>query len=226
MAKAIVDLTTCDWHAALPEAPRVPATQERSIGDGKVVDLCDPCGWYFDTVYHRRDDVLPRLQPDVLDALRRSARETKPVPRRNDHAQLALAPDNASEQAPEPENAPKRRKGVRGGAWRDDVIQVICPLKHRAGSPDPYYVDLRNRTQHGKSHNRDDGTPYDGPDIGFELQDGQTFTHFCVDHAVCAQNGGYGFLSEDARRAHQTKCRHWPAASKKDRETANERRAA
>ncbi|MGW1261273.1 hypothetical protein ACWD7Y_04830 [Streptomyces drozdowiczii] len=226
MAKALIDFTSCDWHAALPEAPAVPANQERNLSPNAKVDLCDPCSWLFDLVYPRRDSILPMLRPDVLDSFYRSARDSTP-PARRAPAQLALA---ASEAAPEAGEAPKpagaRRKQAKPGAWKEGVVQVRCPLSHRTGSPKKYWVDLRNRTGHAKSHSKGGGEFYEGPDVAFILQDGEEFTHFCTEHAACAKAGGYGFIGEDGLRAHLTKCTSWPKATKEDKDAAETRRAA
>ncbi|MEU9050079.1 hypothetical protein AB0D37_06695 [Streptomyces sp. NPDC048384] len=227
MANALVNVTTCDWHAALPEKPTIEAKHERFLeGDGKV-DLCDPCTWFFDTFYPRRSEILPMLQDEVLDAFHRSARV--PTPTRRAPAQLALAPEEAeppAEAVPAAtaKKAGAKRKQSKGGVWKEDAIQVICPLPHRAGSPRKYWVDLRNRTGHAKSHRKGNGEPYEGPDITFVLQDGQTYTHFCYEHAVCAEAGGYGFLGPEALRAHISKSKTWPEATQEAKDAAAMRR--
>ncbi|MFC4498449.1 MULTISPECIES: hypothetical protein [Streptomyces] len=226
MANALVNVTTCDWHAALPEKPTVAGQHERFLEGGKV-DLCDPCTWFFDVFYARRSEILPMLQAEVLDAFNRSARRDAPA--RRVPAQLALAAeetDPPAEAVPEtpPKAASGKRKQGKRGVWKEDVIQVRCPLPHRAGSPRKYWVDLRNRTGHAKSHKKGDGSTYEGPDIAFVLQDGQTYTHFCTEHAVCAEAGGYGFIGQDALSAHINKSKSWPPASQEAKDAAATRR--
>ncbi|MGW1180230.1 hypothetical protein [Streptomyces drozdowiczii] len=221
MAKALIDFTSCDWHAALPDAPAVPANHERNLSPSAKVDLCDPCSWLFDLVYPRRDAILPMLRPEVLDAFYRAARDATPPTRRAAPAQLALA---ATETAPAAPAADGKQRQAKPGTWKEDVVQVRCPLKHRTGSPKKYWVDMRNRTGHAKSHSKGNGEYYEGPDVDFVLQDDQQFTHYCTEHAACAKNGGYGFIGEDGLRAHLTKCTSWPKATQKDKDAAETRR--
>ncbi|MFF1693053.1 hypothetical protein ACFVXC_05420 [Streptomyces sp. NPDC058257] len=226
MAKSIIDVTTCDWHAALPGAPAVQASEERLLGQDKKVDLCDPCSWLFDLFYLRRSDILPMLQADVLDAFYRSAREANPKPTRRAPAQLALASEESQPPADAEPKASGTRKQAKPGAWKEDVVQVRCPLPHRKGHPRKYWVELRNRTGHAKSHVKDNGEVYEGPEVAFELQEGREFTHFCTEHAVCANSGGYGFLGEDGLRAHLAKSQSWQPASQEEKDAAETRKAA
>ncbi|WP_328749386.1 MULTISPECIES: hypothetical protein [unclassified Streptomyces] len=228
MAKALLDVITCDWHAALPEKPKVAAQNERLLEGGGKVDLCDPCAWFFDVFYTRRSEILPMLQAEVLDAFHRSARREQP--NRRAPAQLSLAQEESlAETAPVAATAPakaadSKRKVPKRGVWKDEEVQVRCPLPHRAGSPRKYWVDIRNRTAHAKSHKKGNGDPYDGPDIAFVLQEEAVFTHFCTDHQVCAENGGYGFTSEAGLRAHINKSKDWPQATTEAKDAAAMRR--
>ncbi|MEV8601880.1 hypothetical protein AB0465_18600 [Streptomyces griseoviridis] len=226
MANALVNVTTCDWHAALPEKPTVAGQHERFLEGGGKVDLCDPCTWFFDLFYSRRLEILPMLQAEVLDAFHRSARD--PSPRRVP-AQLSLTPEAKDPQADDapatsPAAASGKRKQPKRGTWKEDTVQVRCPLPHRAGSPRKYWVDLRNRTGHAHSHKKGNGDNYAGPDIAFELQPGEEFTHFCYDHAVCAEAGGYGFIGAESLTAHISKSKSWPPATPEAKDAAATRR--
>ncbi|MFJ3270923.1 hypothetical protein [Streptomyces sp. NPDC086776] len=226
MARELVDATTCDWHAALPDAGRpISAPNQRALENGKEVDLCDSCAWAFDFYYPRRQEVLPLLQPAVLDALYRSARGTDTT--RRFPAQLPIPTTEQPAPAPTPKATPKAPAGTRAkrhlGVWKDDVVQVRCPLPHQRGTTRKYWVDLRNRTGHARGHRKGDGTSYTGPDIAFELPPGEKFTHFCTEHQVCAENGGYGFLTAESLTAHLHKSKDWPTSTKEARDAAETR---
>ncbi|WP_326745375.1 hypothetical protein [Streptomyces sp. NBC_01760] len=225
MARELIDATTCDWHAALPDAARpIPATHERTLESGDV-DLCDSCTWVFDFYYPRRKEVHALLQPSVLDAFHRSARGKDAA--RRQAAQLPIPSADQPEPAPTPKATLKAAAGTRGkrylGVWKDDVVQVRCPLPHQRGTTRKYWVDLRNRTGHARGHRKGDGTSYAGPDIAFELPPGEVFTHFCTEHQVCAENGGYGFLTPESLAAHLHKSKDWAPASKEARDAAETR---
>ncbi|MFD9815210.1 hypothetical protein [Streptomyces sp. NPDC059080] len=223
MAKELTPTTICDWHASLHAPVSIAAGHVRTLENGKEVDVCDVCAWVFDMYYARRESILTMLQPGVLDAFYRSARE--PQPSHRVPAQLALATGRAPAQLSSSDK-PKAPVGAgskaKFGAWKDDVVQVRCPLKHR-GSARKYWVPLRERTNHAHSHKKGDGTRYDGPDISFELQPGQQFTHFCTEHQVCAENGGYGFISQVALTAHLTKSTGWQRATEEAKDAAETR---
>lgn len=223
MARELIDAITCDWHAALPGSPSpTRATHVRTLENGKEIDVCDFCAWLFDFYYPRREAVLELLQPGVLDALFRSARDRHP-PRRVP-AQLTLAAGGQPPLAELPPDTAATGKGNKrknkNGAWKDDEVQVRCPLPHRAPSPRKYWVDLRNRTGHAHSHKKGNGDGYNGPDIAFVLQDDQKFTHFCTQHQVCAENGGYGFLNAASLNAHHNKSKSWAPATQEARDAA------
>ncbi|WNI17693.1 hypothetical protein [Actinacidiphila sp. ITFR-21] len=226
MARELINVTSCDWHAALPDAETpTPAGHERTLENGKQVDLCGFCAWLFDFYYPRRESVLALLQPGVLDSFFRAARDTSP-PRRVP-AQLALPPAGrpALEPAPltEPEAITSIRNKPSNGDWKDDVVQVKCPLPHRADKPTGYWVDIRNRTGHAHSHKKPDGSRYEGPDIAFELQPEERFTHYCTLHQTCAEHGGYGFLSEASRASHIHKAGAWQPSSQEAKDAAETR---
>lgn len=225
MAKGLVPTTTCDWHSSLPAPASIQGNNERTLGIGKVLDLCDTCACVFDFCYPRLDQIRALLQPAVIDALCRSARD--PQPSQRVPAQLALTPGQTPVAPTSGDKAEKSSDGTGGkaklGAWRDDVVQVRCPLPHRRGSSRKYWVSLRDRTNHARSHKRHDGTPYDGPDVAFELQPGQTYTHFCAEHQVCAENGGYGFISQAALTAHLAKSTGWKQATQEAKGAAETR---
>ncbi|UXX93924.1 hypothetical protein N7U49_21180 [Streptomyces sp. AD2-2] len=198
----------------------------RFLEGGGKVDLCDPCAWTFDLLYVRRSEILPMLQPEVLDGFYRSARA--PSPTRRVPAQLALAQEAkgppAEDAAQKSPRASADQRKAKRGVWKTDVVQVRCPLPHRAGSPRKYWVDLRNRTGHAKTHKKGNGTPYEGPDIAFALQDDQVYTHFCDEHEVCAEAGGYGFIGAESLAAHISKTRSWPPATQEAKDAAAMRR--
>ncbi|MFF8283273.1 hypothetical protein ACF06W_11185 [Streptomyces albus] len=228
MARAIIDVTWCDWHSQLPEKPRVEARNTRAYEDGSEVDLCHFCALLFDVVHPRRDEILPFLQPDVLTALRRSARDPSPLQRKKVTEPLPPARGHAegNVKSAAAKTRAKKRKVSPAGVWREDVVQVRCPLPHRSSRPKEYWVDLRNRTAHAHGHKREDGTGHYGPDIDFELQPGVTFTHFCTEHQVCAEHGGYGFLSAASLDSHIKRAVGWKPASKAARDAAATKMAA
>ncbi|MET8342534.1 hypothetical protein [Streptomyces microflavus] len=226
MARDLIPATTCDWHTALPNTQGpTQGSQVRTLDNGKEVDLCQFCAWVFDFFYPRSQEVLALLQPAVLDAFYRSARDTGPT--RKVPAQLSLAqteqPKLESTGSTSGKSAGGKRTLAKFGAWKDDAVQIQCPLSHRPGSSPKYWVELRNRTGHARMHKKENGEPYHGPDIAFELQPGQQFTHFCTEHAVCAEHGGYGFLSETALTAHSNKSKDWPRATQEARDAAETR---
>lgn len=225
MARQIIqtDATLCDWHLARPDDAEVAAGHERTLENGKQVDLCSNCAFIFDVYYPRREEILAMLQPGVIEAFYNSARNAQPSTRRVPQQLLpAIAHQPAPEAAGEPKTTSKKKQGRRG-VWKDDVLQVRCPLPHRAGSPRKYWVDLRNRTGHARMHKKGNGESYFGPDIAFELQPDERFTHYCTDHQVCAENGGYGFPSEISLTAHTSKSKDWPKATQEAKDAAETR---
>ncbi|MGW3273595.1 hypothetical protein ACWDFH_19295 [Streptomyces kronopolitis] len=230
MALQLTETRTCDWHAVLPGPVKVEATVERVNPKGTTNDLCDTCALLFDLLIPRLGEVLPFLHPDALQQLFRVARKTPDdeEPLRGP-AQLSSAAKESKRAAPGPKPAAKssatkgKRKQAKAGAWKDDVVQVRCPLPHRADHPREYWVDLRNRTGHARGHKKDDGTEYAGPDVAFELQPGETFTHFCLEHEACAKQGGFGFVNEAGFKAHISKCKSWPPATGEARDATETR---
>ncbi|MEV8399305.1 hypothetical protein [Streptomyces niveus] len=227
MARDLIPATTCDWHAALPDAQgSTQGSQVRTLDNGKEVDLCHFCAWVFDFYFPRREQILPLLQPGVLDAFIRSARDPDNI--RRVPAQLSLAaaeqprPAELLQAKGEPGQGGKKggKRKTKNGVWKEDEVQIVCPLPHRSPSPRKYWVDLRNRTGHAHSHTKGDGSKYDGPDIAFVLQDDRKFTHFCTQHQVCAENGGYGFLAVDSLKAHINKSKGWAPATQEARDAA------
>ncbi|NIY68120.1 hypothetical protein SMALB_6202 [Streptomyces malaysiensis] len=194
------------------------------------MDLCDLCASVFDTYYPRRAHILRLLDPKTLERFYGSARIVKGSPQREPStaARLPMAKEAPALEAAPPQ-VPQRK--IPSGTWRADTIQVRCPLKHRANAPDEYWVPLRDRGGHARSHHKGNGERYAGPEVDFELQeyalDGKTkleFTHFCYDHKLCAEAGGYGFLSEDAVRFHRNKTSDWATASTKTKDAAKTHR--
>ncbi|MFJ4739153.1 hypothetical protein [Streptomyces sp. NPDC088775] len=223
MAVQLSEIRTCDWHAVLPDPAKVEATAERTTPKGTINDLCGACALLFDLTVPRLDEILLFVQPDTLEQLFRVGR-TAPDEKKTHRspAQLAI-PGEATPSLPAPKTPTSPRERAARGLWKEGTVQILCPLPHRAGSPRKYWVDLRNRTGHAHSHKKDDGTPYGGPDIAFELQPGVEFTRFCTEHEVCAKHGGYGFLDELALNAHINKSRDWPKASEETRDAAETR---
>ncbi|MEW1922187.1 hypothetical protein [Streptomyces sp. NPDC088360] len=229
MAKELRPTTICDWHSALPAPTSVAGTSVRTLDNGKEVDLCESCAWVFDFYYPRREQILALLQPGVLDTFYRSARN--PESTRRVPAQLTLTADEKPPPIERPQATQKPRKSTKknvekrstNGVWKEDEVQIVCPLPHRDGSPSTYWVDLRNRTGHAHSHKKDDGTNYDGPDIAFVLQDDQKFAHFCTQHQICAEHGGYGFLTATSLNAHLNKARGWTPATPEAKDAAETR---
>ncbi|MEU0220272.1 hypothetical protein ABZ281_36710 [Streptomyces sp. NPDC006265] len=93
--------------------------------------------------------------------------------------------------------------------------QVRCPLKHRAGSPDEYWVAVRDRGSHAKSSHK-----LLGPQVPYELPtDGSVkFGVACFYHEVCTKAGGFGFKNNSGLSLHKRKADEegWEKASGTD----------
>lgn len=214
MARRLVtsEALLCDWHSALSNRQDIEATTERIIANGKTIDLCGFCALVWDFCGPRMDEIKEMIQPHVLDVLSRSARASKsktPEP-----LQLPMAEENTTQPTTPPpadDEKPPLPKHKRG-AKIPGVEQVICPMEHRPGTAQPYWVRFRDRGSHAKgSHHKL------GPEIPYELPpsddpDAFTLTVKCFDHKVCADAGGYGFKDENGLRCHRIKSKSWEKA--------------
>ncbi|MFC9505491.1 hypothetical protein [Streptomyces sp. NPDC057002] len=222
MARQLVQTAAvlCDWHAALPNADQVMADAQRMVSSGKEIDLCGFCALVWDLAFPRLEELIQMIQPDVIEVLMRSAHPLKDDAADKAPVQLAIKETAALEPPGPAKNKAKpaskqKTGGRRNGEWQPDVEQVRCPLPHRAGSPDPYWVKLRDRGSHARSsHN------LLGPQVAYELPDtgqlgGETivFAARCFEHKVCAETGGFPFLDEAGLNCHIIKCRNWEKAS-------------
>ncbi|MFH9731790.1 hypothetical protein [Streptomyces sp. NPDC017260] len=203
----------CDWHAALEEPAEIVASTQRTVASGKNIDLCGFCALVWDFCGPRIDEIKEMIRPEVVEALLRSARTSKeemeepPEP-------LQLTMHEAPPEHREAPPLPKRKSPAnKPGQWIPGVEQVICPLPHRAGSPSPYWVKVRNRGSHAKSSHHKLG-----PEVPYELPDAQnpdpvSLPVKCFKHTVCAEAGGYGFTDEAGLKLHITKASGWPKAT-------------
>ncbi|MFE2538975.1 hypothetical protein [Actinacidiphila glaucinigra] len=225
MARQITQLALCDWHQALPQPQQAEATQIRTNPQGKENDLCDPCAMVYDFFMPRAEEVLTFLDPTVLEAFFRAGHT--PVQDKPDRVPVQIAipvtaaaddkapPDTATAKAARPSaKAPKASKAAKNGRWLPGVDQVRCPLTHRAGSPQDYWVKLRDRGSHAKSSHK-----LLGPQIAYELPDpdqvgdeAYDLTIKCFDHKVCAEAGGYGFKDKHGLHCHRIKATTWERA--------------
>lgn len=212
---------TCDWHAALHSPQEVEAVTQRTAGPDKTIDLCGFCALIWDFCGPRMDEIKKMIRPEVLETLLRSARPLKPEDEETaGPLQLAMTEEGPAEHVA-PASA-KKTAGRKNGQWIDGVEQVICPLPHRAGSPDTYWVKLRDRGSHAKSSHHKLG-----PEIGYKLPDPSSPNAFtlpvkCFEHEACAQAGGYGFKDESGLKFHSAKASAagWPVASPEAKENA------
>ncbi|MEV5268246.1 hypothetical protein [Streptomyces werraensis] len=203
----------CDWHAALDSPQEIEATAQRTVHAGKTLDLCGFCALVWDFCGPRIDEIKEMIRPEVLEALLRSARSANDEEQDNTQPlQLAIQAE-PSPRAASDEHKPKK---ARPGERIPGAEQVICPLPHRAGAPDPYWVRLRDRGSHAKGSHH-----VLGPEIDYKLPDAAdgeaiTLPVKCFEHQVCADAGGYGFKDDNGLRCHIIKSRSWAKAKNTD----------
>ncbi|MEV7902087.1 hypothetical protein [Streptomyces anulatus] len=222
MARRLIQMaaTSCDWHAAFADSQQIDATTQRTPAADKEIDVCGFCALVWDFVFPRMDEILQMLQPEVIEALMRSARKKEAEARVP--VQLAIQGSTpqptisassgkaAKEKNAARSSAPAPARASKNGRWLKDADQVRCPLPHRAGSPATYWVKVRDRGSHAKSSHG-----LLGPEVAYELPPATSpgnqlnLPVKCYVHKVCAEAGGYGFADEAGLRCHVVKAKEW-----------------
>lgn len=90
MAEQLIRLKLCDMHLAGDE-PDTEATEVRNVPNGKFIDLCMWCAFYYDIFLSHREQLMWRMTDETWERLMHSAREPENARKPTKAAQAALA---------------------------------------------------------------------------------------------------------------------------------------